>query len=277
MDIEKFKSMDGYTFDEGVAFLVLCNAPRSMVRFLTSTHNAAHLHAEINKMLRMPATRRILAAKGVAIDNARPEATEQRETAAPTPEVETPSQNQENSNPTEPAEPEQNPDPEHDIILTRMDVRSHENTRYEDMPNDLCRNLWLRRQDLWREMQQAHLKMRSVPEGSEHDGERAKWRKEIMRLDAEIEDHWQQIDAEIQRFKEETERAKKGEKKTETNTGFDLSTYRSYVSKALRKKKLSPAEIAELQHRVDEMVAADVKMKPETVEKLKAVGISFAQ
>ena len=62
--------------------------------------------------------------------------------------------------------------------------------------------------------------------------------------------------------------------KENTIPSFDLSTYRAYISKALRKKKLSPEQLVELQHRVDAMIAAKVEMKQETIEKLKAIGIT---
>ena len=120
-------------------------------------------------------------------------------------------------------------------------------------------------------MQQAHLKMRAVPEGEEHNEERAKWRAEVLRLDAENDSYWQQIDAEIERFKAEGERA---DKRADKTPDFNVSTYRAYICKALRKKQLSPAQLAELQHRVDAMIAANVELKPETLDKLKAKGIT---
>ena len=159
-----------------------------------------------------------------------------------------------------------------EIILTKQDVRTHENTRYEDMPNDITRDLWLKLQDLYREMQQNHLKMRKVPKGSEHDEERAKYRAEVLRLDDEIDGVWKLIDAEIERFKLDDERA---DKKANEKPDFDVSTYRSYISKALRKKSLTDAQRVELQHRVDAILEAKVEMKPETLEKLKAIGIKI--
>lgn len=265
--------MDGYTFDEGIAFLVLVRAPRGVINHLNATHNRNQLHSEIHKQLRIPRTMRLLKDAGYSreteqsVSDIVPESNEiepKSDEIEPKPdETDTESHEMSDSDDDE-------TDP-NDIILSIEDVRKHENTRLEDMPNDLCRNLWLKRQEVYREMQQAHLKMRSVPEGEEHNEERAKWRAEVLRLDAENDKYWQQIDAEIERFNEEKERA---DKKANETPDFDISTYRAYISRALRKKQLTPAQFAELQHRVDAMLAAKVELKPETLKKLKAIGIT---
>ncbi len=267
--IELFNAMDGYTFDEGIAFLVLVKAPLGVINYLKSTHNRNHLHAEIHKQLRLPSVRQTLKKKGYGIAP-KPAPIEQKPA-----EIE-PKPTEIEPKPTEieqkPAEIEPKPeDDDSDIILSKEDVLKHENTRLEDMPNELCRSLWLKRQDVWRELQQAHLKMRSVPEGEEHNQERAKWREEVLRLDAENDSYWQQIDEEVARF--EAEKENPSEEKPEEKPGFDVSTYRSYISRALRKQKLTPAQLAEVQHRVDEMIAAKIEIKEETLDRLKAVGV----
>ena len=260
--LEKFNTMDGYTFDEGIAFLVLVKAPLGVINHLKATHNRSHLHSEIHKQLRFPRVKEIVhrnMGNSPQISSNFPIANEPKSNEI-----------KPNSNDDEPDSDE--PDPT-EIILTKEDVRTHANTRLEDMPNDLCRTLWQKRQDVYREMQQAHLKMRAVPEGEEHNEERAKWRAEVLRLDAENDKYWQQIDAEIERFNAEKERADEKADK-EDQTGFNVSTYRAYICKAIRKKELSPVQFAELQHRVNAMLAAGVEMDPETIEKLKAKGIS---
>ena len=252
--------MDGYTFDEGVAFLVLVKAPLGVINHLKATHNRSHLHSEIHKQLRFPRVKEIV-----------------RRNMGNSPQNSSnfPIANEPKSDKIEPKsdenEPEQDETDPTEIVLTKEDVRTHENTRLEDMPNDLCRTLWQKRQDVWRELQQAHMKMRAVPIGEEHNEERAKWRAEVLRLDAENDKYWAQIDAEIERFNEEQERA---DKRANETPDFDISTYRAYISKALRKKQLTPAQLAELQHRVDAMMAAHVELDPETLDKLKAIGIT---
>lgn len=278
MKIEQLYSMDGYTFDEGVAFLRLCHAPEGVVMHIASTHNKSHLHSEIHKQLRMPGTMRLLKEKGFGREenkgnipqipqNSPNVGTVESNTIEPKSDKIEPKQD-DNEPKSDKVEPDSD-DPS-EIILTKQDVRKHENTRYEDMPNDITRDLWLKRQDLYREMQQNHIKMRQVPKGSEHDEERAKYRAEVLRLDDEIDNIWALIDAEIERFKNEKERA---DKKANERPDFDVSTYRSYISKALRKKSLTDAQRVELQHRVDAMLEAKVEIKPETLEKLKAIGI----
>lgn len=281
--------MDGYTFDEGIAFLVLVKAPLGVINHLKATHNRSHLHSEIHKQLRFPRVKEIVRrnmgnspqissnfpiANEPKSNEIEPKSNENNQdsndTAAPTPTGSDPINRR--SRPA--ADPDSDDDTDHaEIILTKEDVRTHENTRLEDMPNDLCRNLWQKRQDVYREMQQAHLKMRAVPEGEEHNEERAHWRDEVLRLDAENDAYWQQIDEEIARVKA-IPPLKGGQGDSKQSSAFDLSTYRAYISKALRKKKLSPEQLVELQHRVDAMMEAKVDMKPETLEKLKAIGIN---
>lgn len=276
MNLEHLNSMDGYTFDEGIAFLVLVKAPLGVINHLKATHNRSHLHSEIHKQLRFPRVKEIVRrnmGNSPQISSNFPIANEPKSNEIEPKSNEIAPKSNEikpNSNDDEPDSDETDPT---EIILTKEDVRTHENTRLEDMPNDLCRNLWQKRQDVYREMQQAHLKMRAVPEGEEHNEERAKWRAEVLRLDAENDKYWQQIDAEIERFNAEKERANEKADK-EDQAGFNVSTYRAYICKAIRKKELSPVQFAELQHRVNAMLAAGVEMDPETIEKLKAKGIT---
>lgn len=267
--LEQFNTMDGYTFEEGIAFLVLVKAPLGVINHLKATHNRSHLHSEIHKQLRFPRVKEIV----------RRNMGNSPQISSNSPIVNEPKSNEiePKSNEIKPKSNDDEPDSDEtdstEIILTKEDVRTHENTRLEDMPNDLCRKLWQKRQDVYREMQHVHRKMTAVPEGEEHNEERAKWRAEVLRLDAENDAYWQQIDEEIARFKSEQSRSP--EVSQSRSPGFDVSTYRAYISKALRKKKLSPEQLVELQHRVDAMIAARMELKPETIEKLKAVGVSI--
>lgn len=276
--------MDGYTFDEGVAFLRLCQTPEGVVMHLVSTHNRNHLHSEIHKQLRNPNVRRLMN------ENARfshENTSISHEIRTKSDEIKPKSNTTETSDPPKTGTGAKDNVPENDnsgtndadggadpaeIILTKEDVRTHENTRLEDMPNELCRTLWLKRQDAYREAQQAHLKMRNVPEGEAHNKERAKWRAEVLRLLDVVNDYWKQIDEEIARFNSQVPEPVEGPAKE--TPAFNVSTYRAYISKALRKKSLTPAQLAELQHRVDAMIQAGVEIEGETLEKLKAIGVS---
>lgn len=268
MNLEHLNSMDGYTFDEGIAFLVLVKAPLGVINHLKATHNRSHLHSEIHKQLRFPRVKEIVRKNFDSTIARNPEIPKKENIEI------NPNSNDDASIESTKARNSDSTDEEDasEIILTKDDIRTHANTRLEDMPNDLCRTLWQKRQDVYREMQQAHLKMRAVPEGEEYNEERAHWREEVLRLDAENDAYWRQIDEEIERFESTKERNPESTKKEAPS--FDLSTYRSYISKALRKKKLSPEQLVELQHRVDAMMEAKVDMKPKTLEKLKAIGIN---
>ena len=282
--------MDGYTFDEGVAFLVLVKAPLGVIKHLQKTHNRSHLHSEIHKQLRLPRTKEILRKNAMEMKGNFPQIPSNSpiEIETESNEIETKSdENEPKSDENEPKPDKNEPklsdtgeaqrpassDDEADIILTKHDVRSERATRYEEMPNELTQKLWLQRQDLYREMQENHRKMREVPQGEEHDEERAHWRAEVLRLDAENDSYWKQIDSEIERFNEEQERADK-RADTEDPSDFNVSTYRAYICKAIRKKELSPEQFAEVQHRVDALLAANEVMEPETIEKLKAMGFT---
>ena len=282
MKIEQLYSMDGYTFDEGVAFLLLVKAPLGVVNHLKATHNKSHLHSEIHKQLRMPNTMRLLKEKGfdtvpkpVEIEPKSNESVPKSNEIEPKSNENSQKTGTEESRSPAVSRPESDEDDPSSIILTQLDVRKHENTRYEDMPNDICRELWLKKNDLYHEMQQHHLKMRQVPVGEDHNEERAEHRAEVLRLDGEIDDLWKLIDTEIERFKAENERADKKADNEPQKPSFDVSTYRAYISKAIRKKSLTDAQRVELQHRVDAMLKAHVELKPETIKKLKAISIKI--
>lgn len=256
---KRFESIDGYTFEEGVAVLVFCKVPNGVIQHITSTHNRSHLHSEIHKSIRQPYLRRAVDAHFKENFNAKPVSQNETPKAVAVKTV------------TEKAKDlHEDGEDQTDIVITLRDVHTHTNTRYEDMPNAITQELWLKRQDKYRELQQAHLKMRTVPEGEEHNEERAKHRADVIRLNGEVEDLWKLIDAEIERFNAEKERA---DKRADNTPNFNVSTYRSYISKALRKKELSDAQKVELQHRVDEMIACKLEISNEQIEKLKAVGI----
>lgn len=275
--------METYTFDEGIGLLVLVKAPLGVIKHLQKTHNRHQLHSEIHKHLRLPRTREILRKIEPKSNEIKPKSNDG------SPVVSTKARNAKHSTELK-HESTEDEDPE--IILTEIDVRTHKYTRYDQMPNDLTRKLYLEKEGLFHEMQQNHLKMRQVPEGEDHNDERAKYRAEVLRLDAEIDKKWKLIDAEIERFMSNPERADKKADNLPHLEGvpqsggrvatpsvkaageFDISTYRSYISKAIRKKQLTPAQLMELQRRVDALLNAHIEIKPETLAKLKAKGVT---
>lgn len=301
--IEQFNSMDGYTFDEGVAFLVLVKSPNGVINHLKATHNRNQLHSEIHRMLRLPVTKRLLKEKGYNQENKGNfpltsrefpnEGTAESNTIGPKSnetglksnenkpepdEDKSESNDTSNSNPARHSQSASDDLPDEDptsIIITQLDVRQHKNTRYEDMPNDICRELWLKKNDLYHEMQQNHLKMRKVPVGEDHNDERAQYRAKVLQLSSEINKLWELIDAEIERFNADNERADKKADKEPQKPSFDVSTYRAYICRAIRKNSLTDAQRVELQHRVDAMLEAGVEITQATLDKLKTIGIKI--
>ena len=263
MDIKSLQNPDGYTFDEGVAILTMCQASPGVVQHIMRTHNKSHLHSEIHKMLRMPGVMQLLKSK-------MPEPVQDFKN---TPETVTPQELSEKSEETS-QEPQESSEKSDDNVevKTMADVRRHKNTRLEDMPTELARDLWLKKQDKYHLQQQMHLKMREVPEGEEHNEERANYRSAVLELDADINNLWKLIDAEIERFNTENQRADKGAD-GQPLPAFNVSTYRTYISKKLKKASLTDDDIVEVQHRVDEMLACGLKFSDELIAKMQAAGI----
>ena len=279
MDIKTLQNPDGYTFDEGVAILAMCQASPGVVQHIMRTHNKGHLHSEIHKMLRMPGVMQLLKSKMPSVnetsdDNEEVKTTvaEQQQQSAQEPQE--PSDNTEES--SEKSEESSEASDDNEEVKTMSDVRRHQNTRYEDMPNELTQDLWLKKQDKFRLQQQMHLKMKAVPEGEEHDEERAQYREAVVKLDDEIDKLWELIDTEIERFNAEKQRADNGaeqEPDSKPVPTFKESTYRAYISRKLAKPSLTDSDIVELQHRVDEMLVCGMKFSDELIAKMQAAGI----
>ena len=271
MDIKSLQNPDGYTFDEGVAILTMCQASPGVVQHIMRTHNKSHLHSEIHKMLRMPGVMQLLRSK--MPEPVQEPVAKNEVVAENTPEIATPQELSEKSEETS-QEPQESSEKSDDNVevKTMADVRRHKNTRLEDMPTELARDLWLKKQDKYHLQQQMHLKMREVPEGEEHNEERANYRSAVLELDADIDNLWKLIDAEIERFNTENQRADKGAD-GQPLPAFNVSTYRTYISKKLKKASLTDDDIVEVQHRVDEMLACGLKFSDELIAKMQAAGI----
>lgn len=279
MDIKTLQNPDGYTFDEGVAILAMCQASPGVVQHIMRTHNKGHLHSEIHKMLRMPGVMQLLKSKMPSVNEASDDNEEVKTTVAeqqqqPSQELQEPSDNTEES--SEKSEESSETSDDNEEVKTMADVRRHQNTRYEDMPNELTQDLWLKKQDKFRLQQQMHLKMKAVPEGKEHDEERAQYREAVVKLDGEIDKLWELIDTEIERFNAEKQKADNGaeqEPDSKPAPTFKESTYRAYISRKLAKPSLTDSDIVEVQHRVDEMLACGMKFSDELIAKMQAAGI----
>jgi hypothetical protein len=151
-------------------------------------------------------------------------------------------------------------------IVSFISLTHHENTRINDMPNDLCKKLWNENRLRYLESKEQHLKMRKA----QTNDERAKCRQKILNIEQQITTCWKLIDDEIERLKE-TEKNK--EQETQQQPDFNVQNYRSYISKALDSEKLSDKKLVEVQKRVDALNKFHLKIKSETIERLKKLGI----
>ena len=103
------------------------------------------------------------------------------------------------------------------------------------------------------------------------DAGRADWRKKVHQLSQSLKDRWQLIDSEIERYEEEM----KAKVSSEPAPAFNPLNHRSYISKALKKDQWDDETKAEVQHRVDQLLANGQTIGKETRERLAARGISL--
>jgi len=165
--LKTLQNQDGYTFEEGVAVLVMCGTAPGVVQHIQRTHNRGYLNCELAKLLRTPGMAHRIRMKYPDQDEAVAK-TEVAEGKAP--EIATPESEPKSAEPevkTEVAEekapeiatPESEPKAAEPEVKTMLDVRSDRATRFEDMPTEKARELWLKKQDKYRLMQQKHLQM----------------------------------------------------------------------------------------------------------------------
>lgn len=245
-------SKGGYTFEEGVAVLSRMCRNRRVVEFITRKHRMDYLNQELYKLAKINHVK--IPQQRAIVPKSAENAPKHEESA-------------QKSTENVPKSAESVPEEKSDDVVDFLSLHHHENTRLEDMPNDLCRKLWNENRQRNLEIKEQHLRMRNA----QTNEERASSRAAVLHLDAEMKLCWQLIDTEIERFNAE----KQAEKPVKTKTpDFNVQSYRSYISKALNEPKLSDNKFVELQHRVTAMVECGIPMKPDTIEKLKALGIT---
>lgn len=267
--IESF-IMKGYTFEQGVAFLSLLVTP-TMLHFVQRSNNKEYLDRELGKLAKNPiAIARAKKMSPIVPEEKLPEYHGEIiledgkidcQTGDFTPNEDIPDETGEKQLGTK-------------VTVTYDKLQHHKNTRYEDMPTKLTQELYRQKEDKFHLLQQVHLKMRNVPRGSEHNKERAELRTQVDTLTEDVEKLWSLIDEEIAKFNKNQEDKKKRQYK---KPDFNVSTYRSYISKALQKLPLSPEKLVELQHRVDAMLECGLIISDEQTEKLKTIGIEFRE
>ena len=149
---------------------------------------------------------------------------------------------------------------EGDNIVDWHKLEHYQNTKYEDMPNDICRKIYKENLDLYKQLQHSHQQMKLA----NSDEGRASFRQEIIDLDAAITNNWRLIDEEISSLSGK-----------EDNTSADIkeSTLRSRITRALNKETLSNEELIQLKDNYAIALQKELKFSEETLAKLKELGL----
>lgn len=249
--LQELFNKGGYTFEEGIAVLSRMSRNRRIVDFITRRHRMDYLNQELYKLakakhVKMPQQR--TSVKKSAGNATRREETHAKKTEQISTEIVTASKKEDDKD-----------------VVDFLSLKHHENTRLEDMPNDICRKLWNENRERNLEIKEQHLRMRKAKTNEE----RASSRAEVLRIDAEMKQCWHLIDRETERFKTQSAKAEKPK-----TPDFNVQNYRSYISKAVKAGNLTDKKFVEVQHRVSALIDCGIPMEPETIEKLKKLGIN---
>ena len=255
--VEFLTAKDGYSFDEGVAVLSQYCKNRALVMHLTRTRNMHQLAAELKRLAHDPAV--AVAAHAQQAVAAQVEAASKAEEAAATVIA---SEARQSTKTPAAAEPEV-PSPTWRAtaavpVFTRP---AGKRSRLEDMPTPATRELWQRNNDRWHQKLALFERMKLLPEGEEL----AEVRAQLIEVSREHQECWALIDKLCDEYDHPAPAAP---------VDFNVSTYRAYIAKAIKRGHCSDQQLAELQSRVDALIAARVEIKAETLEKLRALGIA---
>ena len=150
---------------------------------------------------------------------------------------------------------------EGDSIIDWHKLEHYQNTKYEDMPNDICRKIYKDNLDLYKQLQHSHQQMKLA----NSDEGRASFRQEIIDLDAAITNNWRLIDEEISSLSDKDEKP--------NTTDVKESTLRSRITRALNKETLSNEELIQLKDNYAIALQKELKFSEETLAKLKELGL----
>lgn len=142
-----------------------------------------------------------------------------------------------------------------DVVFKTVDERK---TRRADLPEDLQKVYDTIAED-YKLRRALHEKMKMAAS----DEDRASFRERIIETNDRIEAGWKQIDEYL---------AAEAKNKAAADD-FKESTARSYISKALKKPKLSSAQIATIQARYQALLDHGCSINENTVAELKKRGI----
>ena len=258
--VQFLTTRNGYTFEEGVAVLMMYTKDRNAVERVRRSGDIRLLQHELKKLAHVPGlkpvngnTAPIVPIETVSVPNP-PESVPKTEEIVPkAPETEQPVETTEDQG--EVSEGEKN--------TTFAELNHYKFTRYEDMPTAETQQLWLRNNDRWHAKLDLFTKMKQLPEGEEL----AKARKELVELGRAHREGWKLIDEKCREFY-----AKKDNPEND-KPSFNISTYRTYICEKANLETLTDKQFLEVQRRVDAMAAAGIALSEETLKKLRAKGI----
>ena len=229
-EIKEFLQNQSFSFDKGLALLKKYDPNPGVVSFIEQRKDERHLRYELGRLSRNTHLKPV---PGYVERKAQEEA---------------PSF-------AEPASEDNSP-----MVVKYEDLKQrHQNTKFDDMPNDYLKDIYKKNQALYKDLQYAHSQMKLA----NSDAGRADWRKKVLDCAAQVRDNWRIIDDEITRLN--TGKQTEGE--------FKESTCRAFISNKLRKKAITPEDIIEVRKRVEMLQQHGCVFKPETEEKLKALKV----
>lgn len=255
---------NGYTFEEGVAVLAMYTKDRFAVERVSRSRNIRLLNQELKKLAHIPGLKPV---NGIQPD------VPKEAVSVPIPTESVP-----NTDGNVPSDPpivetiisEALENVEEEIAtkdnVTFAELQHYKFTRYEDMPTEETKQLWLRNNDRWHLKMDLFAKMKLLPEGEELKATR----KQLVEVSREHREGWKLIDEKCREFLEQKDKAEKTEPAKPT---FNISTYRTYICEKANLEKLTDKQFLEVQHRVDAMSQAGIALSLETLKKLRAKGI----
>jgi len=237
--LEFLQKHDDYSFDEGVVILLQYSSNAGVNNFIIRRRDRRHLHDELVRLAHNPYLRPLPSTKQVKQTQDKPESTENTETTESTETKDEVS------------------------VVSYLDLDRHKTYSPEELPTPFLKELWEKNRDEYKEMQHCHEMMKQA----NSDAGRAEWREQLLALRESIEKRWQLFDFEMKSLEENTPPA------TAKTEEFNVQSYRSYISKALKKDKWTDAVQLEVQHRIDAMLASNIVLSEQTLKQLKKRGI----
>ena len=247
----QFLKRGGYSFDEGMAvLLVFCNNG-GVTNFIQRRRDMRFLHSELVKLAHVPNLKplpgRTLPAFLEGSKEEKPAKAPKAKTTMP---VEAPEESTEEES------------SEDDGIVTYLDLKRHEKYDPDKLPPQL-KELWLKNDSDYKELQYCHAQMKQA----NSDAGRADWRSKVVGLRDRILQRWKLFD-------EEKKRLESPDPDKESD-GYTPGNDRSYITNALKAKSWTDERKVNVQRRVENLLAHGYPFKDETVAALKERGISI--